>query len=134
MVNCIQIRKLGWLVLFFVLMSSTAFAVDGRWTVSNMHPVDGLFSKIFGIEGGQKVGVVGIPSDSEASKDAPALWKGDTREWVNLQKIGLRLLTLFLPDSRWGMSHNLHGYGMEAPQMAYLCSSLRRVSLRMVSM
>jgi hypothetical protein len=65
--NCFRIRKLGWLVLFFVLMGSTAFAVDGRWTVSNMHPVDGLFSKIYGIEGGQKVGVVGISSDSEAS-------------------------------------------------------------------
>jgi YVTN family beta-propeller protein len=87
--SCIQIRKLGWLVLFFVLMASTAFAVDGRWTFSNMHPVDGLYSKIYGIEGGQKVGVVGIPSDSADYKDAPALWKGDTPEWVNLQKTGI---------------------------------------------
>jgi YVTN family beta-propeller protein len=87
--SCIQIRKLGWLVLFFVLMASTAFAVDGRWTFSNMHPVDGLYSKIYGIEGGQKVGVVGIPSDSADYQYAPALWKGDMREWVNLQKTGI---------------------------------------------
>jgi hypothetical protein len=87
--NCIHIRKFGWLVLFFVLMGSTAFAVDGRWTVSNMYPVDSLFPKIYGIEGGQKVGLVGISLTSGASKDAPALWKGDTREWVNLQKTGI---------------------------------------------
>jgi hypothetical protein len=98
--NCIQIRKLGWLVLFFVLMASTAFAVDGRWTVSNMHPMDGINSKIYGIERGQKVGVVGIPSDSEAYKDAPALWKGDTREWVNLQKIGIPSIAYAVSDGQ----------------------------------
>lgn len=73
------------LSLMALSMIGSAWAVDGRWQVTIMHPEDGLASKIYGISGGRKVGFVTIDSGS-GSKTVAALWNSDTNKWVQLQK------------------------------------------------
>lgn len=80
-----RIHQLIGLALFFLLLTGNAFAVSGRWSVTIMHPADGLYSKIYAIENGQKVGLVGVNTTS-GSKNIAALWKGDTADWTRLEK------------------------------------------------
>lgn len=83
MLERIHFRKLSCLVLIFMLMASSAFAVQGRWKVSVMQPKDAVASGLYAIDNGQSAGYVMLDTPS-GKKYVAAVWKSDTSEWVKL--------------------------------------------------